>query len=190
VTLSDTAGLRESVEPVEAIGIARAREALEGCPVALWVVDGAEPLASEDRWIAERLRSKRVLVALNKRDLPAVTRAAQVTALLDGEPVRVVAVSAARNEGLEELRVALASLLGAEGAGGHAGAVGNARHAEALGRARDALARASAIAGRGAPGEIVALELRESLAAIGEVTGRSVGEDLLDRIFSRFCIGK
>jgi len=227
VTLSDTAGLRESPEPVEAIGIARAREALESCPVALWVVDGAEPLASEDRWIAERLRAKRVLVALNKRDLPAVTRAAQVTALLDGEAparpgarmahaaardeanartavvdaapgvesrdggaVRVVAVSAARTEGMEELRAALAALLGADGAGVHEVAVGNARHAEALGRARGALARASAIAGRGAPGEIVALELRECLAAIGEVTGRSVGEDLLDRIFSRFCIGK
>jgi tRNA modification GTPase len=91
---------------------------------------------------------------------------------------------------MEELRAALATLLEADGAGGHAAAVGNSRHAEALGRARDALARASAIAARGAPGEIVALELRECLAAIGEVTGRSVGEDLLDRIFSRFCIGK
>jgi tRNA modification GTPase len=224
VTLSDTAGLRQSAEPIEAIGIARAREALESCTVALWVVDGAEPLASEDRWIAERLRTKRVLVALNKRDLPAVTQGAEVTALLDGaadglamarseasgeanartavldaapavmarevERVRVVAVSAARHEGLEELRAALASLLGADGTGGHAAAVGNARHAEALGRARDALVRASAIAARGEPGEIVALELRECLGAIGEVTGRSAGEDLLDRIFSRFCIGK
>jgi tRNA modification GTPase len=190
VTLSDLAGLRESREPVEAIGIERAREALESAPVALWVVNGAEPLASEDRWIAERLRAKRVLVALNKRDLPALTRDEHVTALLDGEPRRVVAVSAARREGLEELRAALAELLGAEGGGGQAAAVGNARHAEALGRAHAALAQAGAAATRGAPGEIVALELRESLAAIGEVTGRSVGEDLLDRIFSRFCIGK
>jgi tRNA modification GTPase len=209
VTLSDTAGLRESEEPVEAMGIARARGALEGCPVALWVVDGAEPLASEDRWIAERLRAKRVLVALNKRDLPAATRAEQVTVLLDGAPAgaggpapdggpgrhagapaHVVAVSAARREGLDELRAALGALLGAGGAGGHAAAVGNARHAEALGRARAALARARAIAARGEPGEIVSLELREGLAAIGEVTGKAMGEDVLERIFSRFCIGK
>ena len=190
VTLSDLAGLRESLEPVEAIGIARAREAVEQSTLAVWVVDGAEPLASEDRWIAEKLRTKRVLVALNKRDLPALTREDHVTALLDGEPRRVVAVSAARREGLEELRAALAELLGAHGGGGQAAALGNARHAEALGRAHAALAQAGAAAARGAPGEIVALELRESLAAIGEVTGRSVGEDLLDRIFSRFCIGK
>ena len=215
VTLSDTAGLRESAEPVEAIGIGLARAALEEAPVALWVVDAAHTLAPEDHWIAQKLRAKRVLVALNKSDLPAVTRGADVTALLDGEPRRVVAVSAARGEGLEELRAALAALLGAnaEGgagaasvtgdagvaggalrgagdAGGIAAAVSNARHADALERARAALARAGAIAARGEPGELVALELRESLGTIGEVTGRSVGEDLLDRIFSRFCIGK
>ena len=193
VTLSDTAGLRESTEPVEAIGIGRTHAALEESPVALWVVDGGAPLAPEDRWIAEKLRAKRVLTALNKRDLPAVTLAEHVTALLDGAPgngTGVVAVSAARSEGLDELRAALASLLGAGAAGGHAGAVGNARHVDALTRAREALVRASAIAARGEPGEIVALELREGLAAIGEVTGRAVGEDLLDRIFSRFCIGK
>jgi tRNA modification GTPase len=191
VTLSDTAGLRESREPVEAIGIARSRESLEQCPLALWVVDGASSLAPEDRWIADRLRSKRVLVALNKRDLPAVTLDRHVASLLDGDPLRVVAVSAARGEGLEELRAALAALLGAgEPHGGHGAAIGNLRHAEALERARAALARTRAAACGGAPGEIVALELRECLGAIGEVTGRTVGEDLLDRIFSRFCIGK
>src|SRR5204863_3140436 len=68
VTLSDTAGLRESAELVEAIGIARARAAVEECPLALWVVDAAHALTPEDRWIAEKLRAKRVLVALNKSD--------------------------------------------------------------------------------------------------------------------------
>ena len=68
--------------------------------------------------------------------------------------------------------------------------MGNPRHADALGRARTALARALAAARVSAPGEIVALELREALGAVGEVTGRAVGEDLLERIFSRFCVGK
>ncbi len=191
LTLSDTAGLRESEGPVEAIGIARTREALERCAVALWVVDGSAPLETEDRWIAARLGGKRVLVAINKRDLPPVTSALDVTALLNGAPARTVAVSAARGDGLDALRETLAGLLGAEAGPGDLGAaVANPRHAESLGRAREALARARAAAGGGAPGEIVALELRESLAAIGEVTGRSVGDDLLERIFSRFCVGK
>lgn len=190
VTLSDTAGLRETADAVESIGVARAREALAGCAVALWVVDAAEPLGTEDQRIATALVDKRVLVALNKSDRLARSRTADVEALLDGAPRRVVAVSATTGDGLDALREALADLLEAGTlAGGLAGAVGNLRHAEALERARTALGRAASAATR-EPGEIVALELRDALGALGEVTGRSVGEDLLDRIFSRFCVGK
>jgi len=191
VTLLDAAGLREGGDPVEAIGIERARAALESCPVALWVVDRSAPLEDEDRWIATRLSGRRVVVALNKSDLGARLAPADVLALLNGSGGPAVEVSATRGDGLEALRAALAGALGVNGQAGQLGAaVSNARHVEALERARAALARA-AVAGRtGAPGEIVALELREALLAIGEVTGRTVGEDLLDRIFSRFCIGK
>jgi tRNA modification GTPase len=191
VTLSDTAGMRETREPVEAIGVARTREALETCAVAVWVVDGAAPLAAEDRWIAGQLRGKRVIVALNKRDLPGVTGEAEVAALLNGAPCVVVAVSALRGAGLDALRSSLGDSLGAAGPGGAPGAaVSNRRHVEALARAREALGRARVTAERGAPGEITAFELRECLAAVGEVTGRGVGEDLLERIFGRFCVGK
>jgi len=193
VTLSDTAGLRETAEPVEAIGIAVAREAIESSAVVLWVVDGSEPLSVDDREIAAALTGKRVLVALNKLDRPRVAEARDVEALLNGEPRRTVSVSAARGEGLESVREALAELLEAgtaSAAGALASAVSNPRHVEALSRARAALDRARAAAADRMPGEIVALELRESLLAIGEVTGRTVGEDLLDRIFSKFCVGK
>jgi tRNA modification GTPase len=191
VTVSDTAGLRETEDAVESLGVAHAREALAGCAVALWVVDGAAPLLAEDRRIAGELATKRVLVALNKCDQPAVTHAAEVEALLDGTPRRIVAVSATDGVGLDALRAALAELLGAGGAaGGVTGALGNLRHAEALERARGALGRAARVAAERSPGEIVALELREALGALGEVTGRSVGADLLERIFSRFCVGK
>lgn len=191
ITLSDTAGLRETRDAVEAMGVERAREALAGCAVALWVVDAATPLQIQDRRIAGELAAKPVLVALNKSDRPARTNAAEVEALLDGAPRRVVAVSATGGEGLDALRAGLAELLGADAAaGGLAGAVGNLRHADALERAREALERAAEAAAAHQPGEIVALELRESLGALGEVTGRSVGEDLLDRIFSKFCVGK
>ena len=111
--------------------------------------------------------------------------------MLNGEPRRCVPVSAARGEGLEAVRAALAELLDADAPRGALGsAVSNPRHVDALSRGRAALARATAVASEGMPGEIVALELRESLLAIGEVTGRSVSEDLLERIFSKFCVGK
>jgi tRNA modification GTPase len=92
-----------------------------------------------------------------------------------------------------ELEAAISVQLGADTPGGIASAVANPRHTDALARARGALSRArdlSEVNGAAPPGEIVALELREALAAIGEVTGRQASEELLERIFSRFCIGK
>jgi tRNA modification GTPase len=225
VMLSDTAGLRESLELVESIGIARAREALDEATLVLWVVDGAATLEHDDAAIATRIGDRRVLVVINKHDAGAVTGVADVTRLLGAGAREVVHVSAATGEGLHALRAVLARMLGAgpvepvpsadaavdepaqddrlaprvgaavamvpaRGAPAFAAAVSHPRHVEALERARAALGRATTAARDGLPGELVALELRESLAAIGEVTGREVGEDLLDRIFSRFCIGK
>ena len=195
VTLSDTAGLRETSDAVESIGVERARAALDTCPVAVWVVDASEALASDDRAIAAALGAKPVLVALNKCDRPGRIAAADVERLLDGGPRRVVDVSALEGRGIDGVREALASLLGADPrmhapSGGIAAAVSNPRHVAALEHARVALERAAQAASDGMPGEIVALELRETLAALGEVTGRAVDEDLLERIFSRFCVGK
>ncbi len=191
VTLSDTAGLREPGDPVEAIGVTLAEQALEGGVVVLWVVDRSAPLTAEDRGIAVRLSGRRVLVALNKCDRPPDLTPGEVMALLDRAEARAVEVSAARGDGLDELRRALGELLGAETGSAFLDApLANPRHAQALERAREALARAAGAARERAPGEIVALELREGLTAIGEVTGDGVGEDLLDRIFSRFCVGK
>jgi tRNA modification GTPase len=190
VTLSDLAGLREASEPVEAIGVARARQLLTDSPFALWVLDGAQPLAEEDGQIARRLAGKRVVAAINKRDVATLVTEREVRALLDPDELAVaVAVSATRGDGVEELKDALIGAIGADHAGAGS-AASNPRHAEALERASAALVRAAATGRAGSPGEIVALELREGLAAIGEVTGTSVGEDLLERIFSRFCIGK
>ena len=207
ITLSDTAGLRDLAgeggsagDAIEAVGIERAVAALEGAAIVLWVIDASASLGDEDRAVAARVAAlprARVIVVLNKADLPARVRAADAAALLPAAPA--VAVSALSGAGVAELRAALAAALGAgtsAPADGRvatsalAGAVADPRHAEALGRGRDAVRRASAAAAGALPGEIVALELREALAAIGEVTGTHIDEDLLERIFNRFCIGK
>lgn len=192
VALSDTAGLHAAVEPIEAIGIARSREALETGAVVVWVLDGSAPLTEEDRSIADSLAGKRVVAAINKRDLPAAFTAGEAIGLLEETAEhRAVEISAVESRGLDSLRDAAAALLGQSSGNGFAGVVvSNPRHVEALERAREALRRAAGAARSGAPGEIVALELREAAAAAGEVTGRGVTEDLLERIFERFCIGK
>jgi tRNA modification GTPase len=190
VTLSDTAGVRAATSATEAMGVARALGALDGAAVVVWVVDASQPPPDADDELVAGLRGRRVLVALNKSDLPPAITPGQALALLGAGDARALRVSCLSGEGLAELRDALAALLGADREGGLAGAVANPRHADALSRARAALGRAAAAADAGAPGEIVALELRESLAAMGEVSGRNASEELLERIFARFCIGK
>jgi tRNA modification GTPase len=201
VTLSDTAGLRETFDPIEAMGVARTHQALEETRTALWVLDGSVPLDDEDRAGARALAGKRVVAVLNKRDLGVRTSVAEVRASLESsEWCSVVEASATGGEGMVTLRERIADVVGAPSSGGDNGAertsasaipsVANPRHVEALDRARMALTRAAQAGTAGEPGELVAADLRDSLEAIGEVTGRNVGPDVLDRIFSRFCIGK
>jgi len=188
VTLADTAGLREGGDEAESEGVARARAALEESAVVLWVVDASVSLDAEDRRVAAQLADRRVILALNKCDLPRTVEVRVLEASLGGGPFVAVATSATRGDGIAELKSALGRLLA--GAGGFTGGAANPRHAEALERARGALGRARAVAVDGAPGEVVSLELHEALQAVGEVTGETVDEDLLERIFNRFCIGK
>jgi tRNA modification GTPase len=136
VTLSDTAGVRLATNPAEAMGVARALAALDGAAVVLWVVDASQPLPADDDSLVASFTGRRVLVALTKCDLPQVTGAEQALALLAGGEARALRVSSVTGEGLVPLRAALATLLGADRAGGLAGAVANPRHAEALARAR------------------------------------------------------
>ncbi len=186
VQLSDTAGMRETNDRVERIGVQRAQAAMDEAGLVLWVVDGSTPLAREDHEFHQSHAGRRALWVLNKRDLGSIA----LRELQEWSPTPPwVEVSAQTGAGIERLRHAVIEQLGGV-AHGQRGQVSNPRHAEALGRASRLLSQASVAATSNAPGEIVALELREALAALGEVTGTHVGEELLDRIFSRFCIGK
>ena len=191
VTLSDTAGLRATSDPVEAMGVEVAEQALESGALAIWVLDASRGFDDQDAELAARLASRRVLVVLNKIDRGERVADTEVTARLGVACTAVVRASALRREGIGEIRTHVGRALGAPDRGRHLeGQITNARHAQALERANRALRRAGTVAREGAPGEIVVVDLREALTAIGEVTGAAVGEDVLDRIFQRFCIGK
>ena len=191
IKLSDTAGIRDGEEPIERLGIERARAALRESRVAIWVLDSSVPLSVEDLAIAQQLAGRHVLAAFNKCDRESRLDRTAVAARLDGCQWRGVEVSAITGVGLDALRANLADLAGVDRKGNSTGPVAShPRHVESLDRARAALARAARVAEAGESGEIVALEMRECLEAMGEVTGRRASEELLDRIFSRFCIGK
>lgn len=185
VVFVDTAGLREAGDDIEAEGIRRSREALDRAELVLHVLDGSEPLTAQDeRYLNEFAGKKRILVR-NKVDLPA--RLVLPTAI----NVPIVEVSCLKDAGIEALKDAIKEAVWAGKIGAEMLEVMiNSRHQEALGRAKAATQRAiEALRGDLTP-ELVAMDLRIATNAIGEIVGRTATEDLLDVIFSQFCIGK
>jgi tRNA modification GTPase len=192
VQLSDTAGLRaEPADAIESMGVGRTRDVLAECRVAVWVIDGAEPLGTDDLAVASALTGRDVVVALNQRDRGVRVTREEVERLLPGARHVVVETVATRGDGGDRVLTALAGLLGVEARHGGLGvAASHPRHIEALEEARDSVRAAAVEARDGAAGEVVAARVRDAQAALGRVTGRAVDDGLLERIFSRFCIGK
>ena len=189
IVLNDTAGLRETRDPVETLGVERSSRALEGADAVVLVLDASRPLLGNDETAAARVRTaaKPTIVALNKRDLPHAVRAADVSDLAPNAPV---VHTAAIREDVNELRQALRHVIGLAGADGGLALVASVRHQEALTRARDELAAARRAVADDQPSDLVSIGVRGAVNALGEITGESATEDLLDVIFSKFCIGK
>jgi tRNA modification GTPase len=190
VRLVDTAGIRTTHDPVEAAGVERARRTMAEADLTLLVLEAPGAPDEEDRRIAAELDRERLMVVRNKIDLGDDEAGRRFAEGLAGETATVVPVSARRGDGLDLLVDRLAGRIGHAVGDEDGVTMTSARHLEALGRADDALARAAQALAGGAWADMVAAELRESLAAIGEITGEHAGPELLDRIFSRFCIGK
>jgi tRNA modification GTPase len=179
----DTAGIREAHDMAEAEGVRRSLMALEDADLVLGVLDGSVPLNDEDRDIMKRIRGKNSILAINKSDLPYYFDPA-------GLGLKAVRVSAKTGEGIEELKdMVFRSCIRSPAQLGDGVMVTNLRHKSAL----DASARsleAALCALDTSPIEITSMELREALDRLGEIVGHVTTDDILDRIFSEFCIGK
>ena len=188
--LEDTAGIAETGCEIEAKGISIGRSAAERADMILFVVDGSEGVTGEAAEELERMKGRKILCVLNKKDLGLALDEGEAARRLGAE--RVISVSALRGEGLDGLREWLyaESISRSSVDTGRERLALNARQADALRRADDALGRLEVAAGEGAPAELLSVELRAAADGCGSVTGRSVTSDLLDTIFQRFCIGK
>ena len=184
--LTDTAGLRDTSDPVEAIGVHRALDAAADAALAIAVFDAARPLDDDDRQVVAAAQKASVRIAvLNKADLPAAVQPDTLAASFDA----VCVLSAKERTGLEALEQAVAEHFPAPDA--PAGEIlTNARHAEAIGRALESLRAAREAMLLGVTPDAVLTEAEEAMAAIGELTGASIREDITNRIFARFCVGK
>ena len=199
VVLIDTAGMHASADPIERLGVERARAALAGADLALLVLDATRALTDGDRAIATLTADKPTMLVWNKTDergTPTDERSsigADRSSLSDHPRLlATVHVSARTGAGLDELAQAIASALlgGVTPAAGAAHLVSNPRHRDVLRRAHEYLAAALSGWDAAHPIDMLGGDLTAALNALGEITGETVGDDLLDVIFARFCIGK
>ena len=185
LVLVDTAGIANSDDLIERLGIERSRQALEQADLVLMVVDGSQPCGAEDEEIAALVGDKPALLVVNKIDLP---QRGEINLLPQQRRARI---SALTGEGLPELEQALVEMIfGGEVTSSSLPLVSNARHEDALRRALRHLRDALRTQEEGLPADFVAIDLRAALDALGEITGETAGEDLLEAIFGSFCVGK
>lgn len=188
VRIIDTAGIREARDRIEEIGIKFTRQNIEKADLLLFVIDGSAPLGDEDRSIYREIRHKPAIAVLNKMDVGLKVFPDQVKRLFS--PKEVVTISALEGTNIESLRKAIFSALIGQSGDVDWKIVPNARHYAILSRLLVMICQAIENLGRGTSPDIVAIDIREALECLDEITGRTTPDDILDHIFSRFCIGK
>ncbi len=182
--LTDTAGIRTAGDRIEALGVERSEQAAREAELAIFVCDGSEPLNDEDFRAMEAAKcAPRCLAVLNKSDRPQRVHAADL-------PFgTVLSLSAQTGEGMDALTAQIEQWYG-DGSHCDGSILTNARQFGAISRASEAIARAKNSLRAGLTPDAVLTDVEEAMQALGEVIGRTVREDITNRIFERFCVGK
>lgn len=190
VQLTDTAGIRNSTDEIESIGVARARREAADADLLVVVIDGAEALRDEDRSVLAEVSESRHIVALNKSDLPTFSTTTFDEYDDDGICAGCINVSALSATGLESLRAAILQPFANGRAQTEGLLITNARHHDLLERAIGAITSSQQLLHERASEEMVLVGLHNALRYLGEITGETTTEEILGQIFSTFCIGK
>jgi tRNA modification GTPase len=187
--LMDTAGIRHARDLIEEEGVRRTRERLSQADFVIWVVDGSEPLQREDLDILSQVRGKQSVIAVNKNDLPLAFPLEELEEKIPGIPP--ISISARTSSGIENLKNAIHRTI-REGRSETSNGVllSTLRHKQAIEKALQALNLAQESWSANLSAEFVAVDLQEAQAALGEIVGSHTAEDILERIFNQFCIGK
>lgn len=186
--LVDTAGLTDSSDEVEALGVELAKGRLGRADLALLVLDQSQPLSAEDKAALEATQKFPRIIALNKSDKPPAWGVAE----LEPDGGRIFSISAKHGQGLDELSAALGRAVSGGASEPTPGeVVAGQRQREALGRCLQAIKRAAAgLHESDIAIELVSLDLSEALAALGEVDGQGAPDEVIDAVFEKFCVGK
>lgn len=188
LNLTDTAGIRESSDQVERIGIERARKSAEEADLLLVLVDGNTGLTEEDMELLQYAEQKKALVLINKTDLPSAVSKEELEQRTSHP---VIQISALTGEGFEELKSTIEHMFFTGVVGRNESAViTNLRHKDALRRAEESLKLVMDSAEAGMPEDFLSIDLCDACTALGEITGETASEDIIDRVFAKFCMGK
>jgi tRNA modification GTPase len=182
VTVVDTAGLRVTDDQVEKIGVERALARLSEADLILYLVDGSVGLTDEDRTFFSKIPWERAVLVVNKSDLPS-------TVTWDEESHPPIYVSALGQPGVESIRDLIASRIGADLAEDST-VISQARHFQGLNLLLQSLLTALPLIQQGESADLIALELQSGLQAIYEILGLTFDDQVMDRVFSEFCLGK
>lgn len=185
----DTAGIRETEDTVEKIGVDRSKAVVEDADLIIMMLDASRDISDEDHYIIQLVKDKKVIVLLNKIDLAIKTSEETIKSLMDD--VSVIKTSVVDDKGLDELEKMIKDmfLIGNIGTDNDV-YITNVRHKVALEQARDSIEAVKESIHMGMPEDCWSIDLKNCYDALGEITGDSVGEDLISQIFSQFCLGK
>ncbi|WP_159888110.1 tRNA uridine-5-carboxymethylaminomethyl(34) synthesis GTPase MnmE [Paenibacillus puerhi] len=187
--LLDTAGIRETSDVVEKIGVEKSRQALSDADLILLVFNGAEPLLAEEREMVKELADRQVIAIVNKVDLPQQLELEELVKAF-GED-RVVRMSLLEHEGISELEKAIAGIFfSGQVEANDLTYVSNARHIHLLKSAKSDLTEAYTAAEGFVPIDMIQIDIRNAWEHLGEIIGDAVSESLINQIFSQFCLGK
>ena len=183
--LTDTAGLRETSDDIETLGIERTRQAMSDADLVLVVLDGADELGPSDHQLLDQTKSVRRLVVMNKSDLPGFSVSRSCF-----EGLQPINVSARTGKGLADLRAAILASLNSNGIEDGSLLITNARHHDLLCSTQRELEAARTALSERHSEELVLVPLHHALKFLGQITGETTTEDILSEIFATFCIGK
>ncbi|RQD72651.1 MAG: tRNA uridine-5-carboxymethylaminomethyl(34) synthesis GTPase MnmE [Tindallia sp. MSAO_Bac2] len=189
LVLMDTAGIRDTDDLVERIGVDRAKQLFDDADLVMMMLDASTPLSNEDLEILNMIQKRKALVIINKTDLPPVMKESDLPEWIDAS--QVLKISLLEDEGMDQLEEALEKLIfEGEKQAREKELVTHIRHQQALENALQALEEGIKALDARMPLDFVQVDYQEAMDQLGAIVGESVKEDLIDHIFSNFCIGK
>ena len=187
--LVDTAGIRDTEDIVEKIGVERSRKALSEADLILFVLNNNEPLTEDDQTLFEVIKNEDVIVIINKTDLEQRLDVSELREMIGDMPL--IQTSMLKQKGIDELEIQIKDLFfGGEVQNQDMTYVSNSRHISLLKQARQSIQDAIDAAESGIPMDMVQIDLTRTWEILGEILGESASDELIDQLFSQFCLGK